>query len=54
MKESHQHLDITGTEWDHMASDFKGRINTKCLKRAERAIEIVGTTKNDIVKFPEK
>jgi hemoglobin len=56
MKEAHKHLDITGTEWNAMASDFKKVLDKFKVPEKEQneLFEIVGTTKADIVKFPEK
>ncbi|MCI0449785.1 MAG: group 1 truncated hemoglobin [Chlorobi bacterium] len=56
MKESHQHLDITGTQWNAMAGDFKKVLDKFNVPEKEQneLFEIVGTTKNDIVKFPDK
>jgi len=56
MKESHQHLDITGSEWNVMAGDFKKVLDKFKVPEKEQneLFEIVGTTKNDIVKFPDK
>jgi hemoglobin len=56
MKDSHKHLDITGSEWNAMAADFKKVLDKFKVPEKEQneLFEIVGTTKNDIVKFPDK
>ena len=56
MKESHQNLDITGKEWDEMAAVFKKVLDKYKVpeKEQKELFDIVGTTKNDIVKYPDK
>jgi hemoglobin len=52
MKASHQHLNITGAEWDAMAADFQATLDAFKVPRREQAelIAIVGRTKADIVR----
>ena len=56
MKESHKHLEITGKEWDAMAADFKKVLDKFSVpeKEQKELFDIVGTTKNDIVMYPDK
>ena len=52
MKESHERLNITQTEWDAMVADFKTTLNKFKVPQREQQelITIVGSTKNDIVR----
>ena len=52
MKESHERLNITQTEWDAMVADFKVTLNKFKVPQREQQelITIVGSTKNDIVR----
>jgi hemoglobin len=56
MKEAHKHLDITGKEWDVMAADFKKVLDKFKVpeKEQKELFDIVGTTKSDIVMYPDK
>jgi len=51
MKESHAHLNITEQEWDRMVTLFKGVLAKHKVpaKEAQELLEIVGSTKADIV-----
>jgi hemoglobin len=52
MKESHEHLNITQTQWDAMLADFKATLDKFKVPQREQQelIEIVSRTKNDIVR----
>jgi hemoglobin len=52
MKESHQHLNISPTEWDAMVVDFKATLNKFNVPSREQQelITIVGSTRSDIVR----
>jgi hemoglobin len=52
MKESHQHLNITGAEWDAMVADFEATLDKFKVPEPEQQelITIVGSTRNDIVR----
>jgi hemoglobin len=52
MKESHQQLNISQTEWDAMVADFKATLDKFKVPQREQQelIVIVGSTKNDIVR----
>lgn len=56
MKESHAHLDISGKEWDRMAEIFVTVLDTFKVPKPEQEelLEIVGTTKADIVMRPDE
>jgi hemoglobin len=56
MKESHQDLEITGSEWDAMAADFKAVLDKIGVpeKEQKELFDIVGGTKADIVKYPDR
>src|SRR6266851_5604675 len=51
MKTSHAHLNITQKEWDAMVADFRKTLNKfkVPVKEQEELIQIVGSTKKDIV-----
>lgn len=51
MKDSHMNLHITAKEWDAMVADFKVTLAKFKVpeKEQQELIEIVGTTKQDIV-----
>ncbi len=51
MKESHAHLNITESEWDHMVTVFEGVLAKQGVpaKETEELLAIVGSTKADIV-----
>ena len=51
MKEAHAHLNISETEWDVMAKEFKKSLDKFKVPAAEQKelFDIVGTTKADIV-----
>ncbi len=51
MKTAHAKLNITQREWDAMVADFRRTLNTfkVPIKEQEELIQIVGTTKQDIV-----
>lgn len=51
MRASHAHLNISETDWDAMASDFKKSLDKYQVPAAEQneLFEIVGQTKSDIV-----
>ena len=51
MKSSHAHMNISETEWDVMAGEFKKSLNKFKVPAAEQneLFEIVGKTKPDIV-----
>ena len=51
MKESHAHLNITESEWDHMVTVFEGVLAKHGVpaKETEELLAIVGSTKADIV-----
>ena len=52
MKESHDHLNITETQWDAMVVDFRKTLDKFKVAQKEQQdlITIVGSTKKDIVK----
>ena len=52
MLESHAHLNISETEWQAMAADFKASLDKFGVPEKEQGelFAIVGTTKSDIVK----
>lgn len=52
MKESHDHLNITETQWDAMVVDFRKTLDKFKVPQKEQQdlITIVGSTKKDIVK----
>jgi hemoglobin len=52
MKESHEKLNISPSEWDAMVVDFKATLDKFKVPQREQQelITIVGTTKNDIVR----
>ena len=56
MKASHQHLNISSTDWDRMVEIFKGVLDQHKVPKKEQddLLAIVGTTKADIVKQPGK
>jgi hemoglobin len=56
MKEAHSKLNITGKQWDAMAGDFKKVLDKFNVpeKEQKELFDIVGTTKEDIVMFPDK
>lgn len=56
MKESHAKLEITGKQWDAMAADFKSVLDKFKVpeKEQKELFDIVGTTKGDIVTYPDK
>ena len=56
MKESHAHLYITEGEWDRMVVLFKGVLAKHKVPAQEtkELLEIVGSTKADIVSSPQK
>ena len=51
MKTAHAHLNITQREWDAMVADFRKTLNKfkVPVKEQEELIQIVGSTKKDIV-----
>lgn len=51
MKSSHAHLNIGQKEWDAMVADFRKTLNKfkVPVKEQEELIQIVGSTKKDIV-----
>ncbi len=51
MKSSHVHLNITEDEWDRMVTIFKGVLADHEVpeKEASELLELLGTTKDDIV-----
>jgi hemoglobin len=51
MKDSHRHLDITGTEWQAMVVDFKTSLDKFKVPPKEQSelIAIVESTRGDIV-----
>lgn len=51
MKTAHAQLNITQKEWDAMVADFRQTLNKfkVPVKEQEELIQIVGSTKNDIV-----
>ena len=51
MKTAHAHLNITQKEWDAMVADFRKTLNKfkVPVKEQEELIQIVGSTKKDIV-----
>lgn len=51
MKTAHAKLNITQREWDAMVADFRTTLNKfkVPVKEQEELIQIVGSTKNDIV-----
>lgn len=55
MKETHKHLNITEKEWDALVVDFKASLNKFSVQEKEQKelLEIVGTTKKDIVMSSE-
>lgn len=52
MREAHQHLNITETQWAAMVADFRATLDKFGVphKEQEELIAIVGSTKNDIVR----
>jgi hemoglobin len=52
MKESHEKLNISRTEWDAMVTDFKATLDKFKVPQREQQelITIVDSTKNDIVR----
>ena len=52
MKESHRRLNITETQWEAMAADFRQTLDKFKVpqKEQQELISIVGSTKKDIVK----
>ncbi len=52
MKSSHAQLNITQKEWDAMVADFRKTLNKfkVPVKEQEELIQIVGSTKKDIVR----
>ncbi len=52
MKDSHQHLNITDSQWDAMVVEFRRTLDKfkVAQKEQQELITIVGTTKKDIVK----
>jgi hemoglobin len=51
MKTAHAKLNITQREWDAMVADFRTTLNKfkVPVKEQEELIQIVGSTKSDIV-----
>ena len=56
MKESHAHMNITEQEWDRMVTLFKEVLAKHKVpaKETQELLDIVGSTKADIVVSPQK